>query len=102
MMAVVIYRDSNSRVQPRKTRHIDVVAAQAGVDRGELIYRGNRTYEEVAPKSEAPEDLDSVVDEEPAQTYVTRDMQAEAKPEPARRRRGRPRKKTVQASDGND
>ena len=55
------------------------------------------------PKEQAmpPEDLDSVVDEEPDQTYVTRDLKAEAKPEPARRRRGRPRKKPAQTpNDG--
>ena len=52
------------------------------------------------PKEQAmpPEDLDSVIDEEPDQTYVTRDLQAETKPDSRRRRRQR--QKNRQQSDG--
>ena len=41
-------------------------------------------YREVkpSPKAQAPEDLDSVEDEEPTQTYATRDMAAAPKPAP--------------------
>ena len=95
----------------RRLERINALDAEEVVDDGKAdpVKRGvlyvdralSRPKEQVPSRAMPPEDLDSVVDEEPdldPQTYVTRDLQAEAKPAPAsaRRRRGRPRKKPAQ------